>query len=196
MNEQPGTSPGVAGQVLLRGVDDESLAEFFLAHRRGLRSYLIAQGCPDGDSDDIVQDAFLVVRQRWLTIAYYDRPKAYLYKVAVRLWHRHAARVRRTGYRDDHEVLLQMLADPVDHYARADLTRTLAAWFSQLPRQQRAVAGLRLIADLSEVETAEVLGLSLGAVKSQLNAARKTLRQCRQRDEQATDGRPGKETPR
>lgn len=166
--------------------DRESIAAFFREHHR-LRRYLIAQGCPDSDSDDIVQDAFLIVRHRWTTIAYYDKPKAYLYKVAIRLWYRHAIRLGRASYRDDHEDYLRAVADPVDAYTGVDLADTLSRWFSQLPRQQRNVAGLRLIAELSEIETAEILGVSLGTVKSQLNAARRTLKQLRDQDQPRRD---------
>ncbi len=162
---------------------DEGLSAFFLQQRRSLRRYLLAQGCADSDCDDIVQDAFLIVRRRWATISYYDDPKAYLYKVAIRLWHRHAARNHRGGYRDDHEDYLAALADPVDAVAGVELTGMLIDWFRRLPDRQRDVAGLRLIADLSEVQAAEILGVSVGTVKSQLNAARKTLRRLKDRDE-------------
>lgn len=173
------------GQTLMhaRQPGDEDLALFFVEHHRQLRRYLIAQGCAESDSDDMVQDTFLIVRQHWSTIAYYDRPKAYLYKVAIRLWHRHLARHRPARYPNDHDVYLNNLPDPADPYTGVELTDTLTRWFRQLPRQQRNVAGLRLIADLSEVETAEILAVSLGTVKSQLNAARKALKSIRDRDE-------------
>lgn len=161
---------------------DAEVTEFFLTHRRSLRRYLIAQGCPDSDSDDIVQDAFLIVRHRWDTICYYDKPKAYLYKVAVRLWRRHARRQQRGGYRDDHEEYLMAIPDPADQTAAVELADILARWFRKLPLQQRNVAGLRLIAGLSEVETAEVLGVALGTVKSQLSAARARLAELRDND--------------
>ncbi|MEU8381911.1 sigma-70 family RNA polymerase sigma factor [Streptosporangium sp. NPDC048865] len=170
---------------------DEGLSAFFLQQRRLLRRYLLAQGCADSDCDDIVQDAFLIVRRRWATIAYYDDPKAYLYKVAIRLWRRHDTRNHRGGYRDDHEDYLAALADPVDVTAAVELTDMLIDWFRQLPDRQRDVAGLRLVADLSEVQTAEILGVSVGTVKSQLNAARKTLRRLNDRDERTGCGRPG-----
>ena len=178
-----------SGQLLAQpeANDDEGLAVFFLQHHRLLRHYLIAQGCADSDSDDIVQDAFLVVRQRWATIAYYDKPKAYLYKVAIRLWHRHMTRNRPARYTNDHDTYLDNLPDPTDAFAAVDLADTLTRWFCQLPRQQRNVAGLRLIAGLSEVETAEVLAVSLGTIKSQLNAARRILKDLRDRDEAIRD---------
>jgi RNA polymerase sigma-70 factor (ECF subfamily) len=51
----------------------------------------------------------------------------------------------------------------------------LAAAFGELPPRQRAVAGLRLLIGLSEAETAETLGISIGTAKFHLHAARKRL---------------------
>jgi RNA polymerase sigma factor (sigma-70 family) len=186
MSLSPGREP--VGPVLVQQGRPADLVVFFIEHHRQLRRYLIAQGCADSDSDDIAQDAFLIVGERWATIAYYDRPKAYLYKVAIRLWHRHSTRSRRIGYRDDHENYLKTVPDPADPIAEVELADTLTRWFRQLPRQQRNVAGLRLIAGLSEVETAEVMRISLGTVKSQLNAARKRLKELHDRDENTGRG--------
>lgn len=47
--------------------------------------------------------------------------------------------------------------------------------FDSLPPRMRAVAVLRLFAELSERETAAILGCSTGAVKSQLHLARRRL---------------------
>ncbi|WP_433466494.1 RNA polymerase sigma factor [Spirillospora sp. CA-128828] len=174
----------------------QELAAFFLEHRSLLRRYLVAQGCPECDSDDIVQDAFLIIRARWDTIAYYDNPKAYLYKVAIRLWHRDTVRRRRKSSHGDQHSLLEAIPDRTDILKEVELADTLNRWFRQLPVQQRNVAGLRLIADLPEVVTAEALGISLGTVKSQLNAARKRLSQLRDQDQDDGRDRPRDEGER
>jgi RNA polymerase sigma factor (sigma-70 family) len=47
--------------------------------------------------------------------------------------------------------------------------------FDRLPQRRRAIAVLRLYLGLSEAETADALGTSIGAVKSQLHQARRQL---------------------
>ncbi len=46
----------------------------------------------------------------------------------------------------------------------------------RLPRRQRAVVVLRYFEDLTEVQTAELLGCSVGTVKSQCSKALAKLR--------------------
>ena len=65
-------------------------------------------------------------------------------------------------------------ADP----AYDDGTRgALWAFVQTLPRKQRAVVVLRYYEELSEAETADVLGISVGTVKSQASRALAALRQ-------------------
>ena len=52
----------------------------------------------------------------------------------------------------------------------------LVTHFSQLPDQQRAVAALFYLEDVSVSEIAKTLGISTGAVKFHLNRARTNLR--------------------
>ncbi len=54
--------------------------------------------------------------------------------------------------------------------------RDIAAALAQLPRGQRAVVVLRYFEDLTEAQTAEVLGCSVGTVKSQTSRALAALR--------------------
>jgi RNA polymerase sigma-70 factor (ECF subfamily) len=58
---------------------------------------------------------------------------------------------------------------------RPDREAALKEAFDKLPPRLRATAVLRLYAGLSEAETANALGCSVGAVKSNLHDARKRL---------------------
>jgi DNA-directed RNA polymerase specialized sigma24 family protein len=62
------------------------------------------------------------------------------------------------------------LRDPDD-----ELRAALGRAFDRLPPRRRATAVLRLYLGLSERETADVFGTSVGAVKSQLYEARREL---------------------
>jgi RNA polymerase sigma-70 factor (sigma-E family) len=64
----------------------------------------------------------------------------------------------------------------VDPYESLDTRGTLTQAIAQLPRQQRAVLMLRFHADLTESSTAEVLGISVGTVKSYTARALSALR--------------------
>ncbi|WP_018349468.1 SigE family RNA polymerase sigma factor [Longispora albida] len=62
--------------------------------------------------------------------------------------------------------------------AEADLAERERVWraLGQLPRKQRTVLVLRYFEDLTEAETADVLGCSVGNVKSQASRALAKLR--------------------
>jgi len=66
------------------------------------------------------------------------------------------------------------LGDPAEHQALRD-----AMWRAvlKLPARQRAMVVLRYYEDLSEAQTAEVLGVSIGTVKSAVSRALGKLRE-------------------
>jgi RNA polymerase sigma-70 factor (sigma-E family) len=70
------------------------------------------------------------------------------------------------------EVLPERASPAADPGVRHDLAVALAG----LPRGQRAVLVLRFFEDLTERETAELLGVSVGTVKSQASRGLKALR--------------------
>lgn len=57
--------------------------------------------------------------------------------------------------------------EATDDVARVDMRQLLVGALAELPRRQRATVVLRYYCDLSEAETAQALGCSVGTVKSQ-----------------------------
>ncbi|PZS06080.1 MAG: SigE family RNA polymerase sigma factor [Pseudonocardiales bacterium] len=79
----------------------------------------------------------------------------------------------------------EVVTDNVDELAtesaaaesdRVDVQVDVAAVLLRLPPRQRAVIALRYLADLSEADTAEAIGISLGAVKTHASRGLRALR--------------------
>jgi len=150
---------------------DEDFARYVRARQHALlrAAYLV---CGDAHlAEDLLQQAFTKVALRWDRLRH-ENPDAYvrriLYRDAVSAWRR----TRR-------ESLVAALPDAgtTDRTSaaldRVDVERALAA----LTPRQRAVIVLRFFEDRSETDTAEVLGISVGTVKSQTHAALVRMRE-------------------
>lgn len=121
-------------------------------------------------ADDLLQTALAKAWSRWSGIT--DDPEPYVRKVLVNTYTSWWRRKWRS------EVPTEKLPDVgmSGDFARADDRRAVRAALRRLPPKQRAVVVLRYIEELSEAETARVLGCSRGNVKSQLARALAKLR--------------------
>lgn len=131
-----------------------------------------------GDHDaaeDLLQNALVVVASQWHRVAAATEPMAYvrrmLYHELVSTWRRN--RYLRAEYSTD-----QLPDNGGDRDEASDTVRrvVLEQALGKLTSRQRAVIVLRFYEDLSEVDTAEALGCSVGTVKSQTHHALSRLR--------------------
>ncbi|MFF4877339.1 MULTISPECIES: SigE family RNA polymerase sigma factor [unclassified Micromonospora] len=136
-------------------------------HRLLRAAYLICGN--QHQAEDLLQDALLKLALRWTSVRDGD-PAAYvrtiLYRDAVSWWRR-----RRREW---------LSAAPPEQVAPdrdGTLRLTMHHALGQLPPRQRAVLVLRYYEDLTEVATAEALGVTVGTVKSQCHAALRRLRE-------------------
>lgn len=148
----------------------------FVAARSGplLRSAWLLTGDVQR-AEDLVQTALAKVWPRWDKLARDSggSPEAYvrrvLYTTYVSWWRRRW----RDEISTEHLPETPERADATEQIATRDVVRQALAL---LPRGQRAVLVLRYFEDLSEAETAAVLGVSTGTVKSQTSRALARLR--------------------
>ena len=77
------------------------------------------------------------------------------------------------------EYAAEQVPEGDPHHDRSDegLGDALWAFVQSLPKKERAVVVLRYYEQLSEAETADVLGISVGTVKSQCSRALASLRE-------------------
>lgn len=162
-------------------VRDAEICEFFARYRDQIRRFLIrACGCPEHEADDVVQDTIMVIRDKyWERVRTLQKPSAYWYKIADRRFRRTQGQLaRERAYRDPQEHLRD-LADPADPLSAVDLGLVGMAVFRQLPLRQRQVLWLREGVGFSTKETAQILGISEGSVKSTLHDAKANLEKLR-----------------
>lgn len=156
--------------------DREGFAAFYDAHRRELHA---AVTVTLGDADlarEAVDEALVRAAERWTQVRTLDRPTGWVYRTAVNWawsWHR---KWRRRPTRPLEEL------DRATHDALPDLD--LRARLASLPLQQRQIVVLRHALQFSVTETAAVLGIAEGTVKSGLHRARQRLLA----DKEALDG--------
>jgi RNA polymerase sigma factor (sigma-70 family) len=161
---------------------DEEIEAFFVAHRKAVRRCLIAYGCEEHEADDLVQDTILAVREYWERVRTLERPVAYWFKVAIRQLRRVQGERARRYCTGDHHERLMTLPDPVDAPAVVDRRQALMVLIRELPPRQRHVLWLRLAEGFSVAETAAILDIRPGTVKSQLHDAKKRLEELLRKD--------------
>ena len=153
-------------------LDDEAdFSAYVLARQQRLvRFAYLLTGDPH-QAEDLVQSALLKVYRRWDHIT--GSPDGYVRATIINehnSWWRRPVRRREVTSSD-----LVTFTNPTAHadpVADHDLRTQIAA----LPRQQRAAIVLRYYEDLTEAQTAQILGCSVGTVKSHTSRALKNLR--------------------
>ena len=144
--------------------------EEFVVARRGslLRTAYLLTGDPH-DAEDLVQSALIKVVPKWARIK--DRPEGYVRQVLAR------ESVNRWRGRRWREVTTDAVPEARHHLSTDSADRiALLEDLRRLSPRQRAVLVLRYFDDLTEADTAEALGISVGTVKSHARDALARLR--------------------
>ena len=156
--------------------NDQAVGELerFLAERgdRLMRTAVLLTGGREA-GQDLLQTALERLLRHWRTLD--GDPEGYLRRT---LYNLAADGYRRRGRLQRKLVLLRAQTQaPADATAQVDLRDALVRLLLQLPPRQRAVLVLRYCEQLTEAETAAVLGWPEGTVKS---AASRGLRRLRE----------------
>ncbi len=154
--------------------DDEDFHAFVQSRWSALVRYAYLLTGDLGHAEDVVQVALEGTWRRWRHVRT-DRPEVYVRTAVAR---RVVSRHRMLGRRVKEAALSSLVDPPSSDLVDASADRD-AVWreLRALPPRMRAVVVLRLWEDLSEAETAQLLGCSTGSVKSQLSRAVERLRE-------------------
>jgi RNA polymerase sigma-70 factor (ECF subfamily) len=178
----------------LRGGDTTALEG--LMERFAPRVYRLAYGIThnEADAEEVVQDVFLSLFRKIDGFEGRAALGTWIYRITV-----NAALIKRRGKRVELEVFLEdhlptfredghregdrawLLADwsesPEEELLSDETRRMVRRMIASLPDRYRVVLLLRDLEELSNEETAEILGDSVASVKSRLHRARMALRE-------------------
>lgn len=151
---------------------DDGLREFVAARGAALsRAAFLLTGDHQA-AEDLVQDTYVVLVRRWREAGRTDS-EAYVRKILysrfVDSWRRRRLRELPTASPPD--------SPDTDGASGATDRLTLRGALDRLTPRQRAVLVLRFYEDLTEVQAAAALGVSVSTVKSQTRVALQRLRE-------------------
>lgn len=170
---QVATRTGVAIMVREARDKDAEFSEYMAARQPSLlrTAYLLT-----GDrhtAEDLVQTSLAKLYLGWDRVERRESLDGYVRRILV---NEHNSLWRRPWKRREHSTD-DLPETPVEaSTSSASYDADLWSFVQSLPRKQRAAIVLRYYEQLSEAETADILGVSVGTVKSQTSRALATLR--------------------
>jgi RNA polymerase sigma factor (sigma-70 family) len=176
MNAEPAVSEQQIIRRIARG-DREALADLYARYQRTLFTYLLQLTPDHGLAEEILQDTLVAV---WKSAGNFEgrsSVQTWLIGIARRQAH-NTLRQRKLPPADETELaaLASNEAEP-ETLALATLAcDELADAFRQLAPLHREVLVLIFVQELSYQETATILDIPVGTVKSRLSNARRSLR--------------------
>ncbi len=176
--------PSLPARACPAGLDFEAVYENNLTYVWRAARRL---GIDPADTDDVVQEVFLVAHRRLAEFEGRAQIKTWLFKILVRVVrHYFRSQRRKPGHRPAEspaalDVLHGSTGTPADAAERAEAVRILDRLLARLDEDKREVFVLAEIEELSVVEIADVLGANLNTVYSRLRAARQTFERALER---------------
>jgi RNA polymerase sigma-70 factor (sigma-E family) len=150
---------------------DAEFSEFFGSQYARLCWLGCALTGSPAQAEELAQEALVRTWWRWRLVGRPDDPASYVRKVLV---NRHRSLLRRAVV----EARSLTRFRPEELAVPASDERAMVLWqaVQELPVRQRVVLVLRFYEDRTEVEVAQLLGLSVGTVKSRSHRALARLR--------------------
>jgi RNA polymerase sigma-70 factor, ECF subfamily len=147
--------------------------EFFEHHRNRLFGVMCLVTGNRSEAEEITQEAFLKVWERWERVSGLESAEAYLFKIAMNVFRN---RLRRAALATRKAFALAPKSDDLTEVEdRDEVVRTLRS----LPPRQRAALVLTTLLDLSSDEAAKILGIQASTVRSLATQGRTGLREAK-----------------
>lgn len=150
-------------------LESQDFESFYEANERRLYGTLCLVTGDLSEAEELMQEAFLRIWERWDKVRTVGDPAAYLYKTAFNL---NRSRLRRAARAARRLVQADRGSDAFEEVEEREDLRT--AMRSLTPRQRAAVVLVDLI-DLPSEEAARILGVKAVTVRALASQARRAL---------------------
>jgi RNA polymerase sigma-70 factor (ECF subfamily) len=161
----------------------------FLEHameRYGKATYNFAYRLTRNESDasDLTQEAFIRVFRAWRSFKPGTSFRSWIYRIVTNL-HRDELRRRKGRYQEEIPEANEpqqfgsgrpLAVQPIEEYMDGYLSEPVSKALSDLTAEQREIVLLADVEDFSYQEIGEIVGCSVGTVRSRLHRARGQLR--------------------
>jgi RNA polymerase sigma-70 factor, ECF subfamily len=155
----------------------EALNQLFKSIQEPLFRYIASLVDDRSLAEDILQEVFFRIYRKLKWLKEPAAFRAWTYQIATREVFRHLKRERhwRNQVRDEDKLNLIRAEDNNEVFA-TELLQQLPGLVANLPPRSRSVIVLRYLHEMSLAETAAVLGIPLGTVKSRLSYGLEIMR--------------------
>jgi RNA polymerase sigma-70 factor, ECF subfamily len=189
----PDRDPVVVIREIKQGLNVENNFHFlFDRHYAQIMRFFRRKGFDTETCRDLTQDTFISVYKGLKDLRQEEQFVSWLFAIAHNVWcslieSRTAQKRSATllslegeGESDDHSPIAARLADqradPLTVALEKEKLEKLREALEHLPQQMRRCAQLRVVHDLSYIEIAALMGISVNTVKAHLHQAQKALR--------------------
>jgi RNA polymerase sigma-70 factor (ECF subfamily) len=148
---------------------EPSFEEFFRSTRGRLFTALVVMTGDRAEAEELLQDAFLKVWERWERVAGMDNPTGFLYRVSINLYRK---RLRRAA------LAIRKVVDPtpaVDQFADVDMRDEAVRLLGRLTPRERAAVVVTAYLGYSGEEAGRLLGIQGSTVRVLTGRARAKL---------------------
>ena len=166
----------VASDVQAASTASVPFEDFFDQQKDGLYTALCLVTRNRHEAEELVQDAFVRVLERWDRVAAMDDPRAYLYRTAMNDF---KSRYRRALLAAKRSTRLMHVDDEIARIDEHDAAVRALADLS--PRQRAAVVLTDLLGFTSE-EAARMLGIRASTLRMHASRAHAALKETMSRD--------------
>jgi RNA polymerase sigma-70 factor (ECF subfamily) len=170
MND-PAISAHASPSETIAADEASAFEDFFLGETQNLYAHLCLITGNRAEAEELAQDAFLKVWERWDRVADMEEPVGYLYQTAMNLFRK---RFRRVGLALRKTVSVELRED---EFATADDRSVVAGALVELAPRQRAALVLTELIGFSSEEAGRMLGVRAGTVRALASQGRAAMKQ-------------------